>query len=192
MASKKFTVRLTGRTPLVLHNNCCVDPLHPLKKEISAITGKKKKVDADYLQLRKLEFVAGLYHTAEMGPFVPSQNIRKMLIEAARKDKNGKQFESGIFIIEDAAIQYEGPRDIEGMLSMGDEFSWTTPCGNQQATIMRTRPRFSKWSIQFEVEIEDSIVSEDMLRTAVEKSQTQVGLCDGRAIGCGRFKAEFI
>lgn len=193
MAAKKVSVRLTGRTPLVLHNNQCVNPRNPLKKQISAITSKgKRKTDADHDQLEKLEFLAGLYINDRIGPYVPAQNIRKMLIEAARKEKNGKQFESGAFVNEDVPILYDGPRDFEGMYAMGDKFVWTTVVGNQQASIMRTRPRFNEWKVEFEVYLEDSLVTVDMLCGALRHAQIAVGLCDGRSIGCGRFTWDLI
>lgn len=189
MSVESYKIRLTGRTDLVLHNNQCVDPLNPLKKEIAAITGKKKKTDSDHLQLRKLEFIAGLYFNDQLGPYVPAQNIRKMLIEAARKDKNGKQFESGVFIENHSPVQYEGPRTVDEMIKAGEEFMWTTPAGNQSATIMRTRPRFKKWSIEFTVLTESSLVTKDMIVNALRHAEISVGICDARSIGCGRFSA---
>ena len=192
MSVDVYKIRLVGRTDLVLHNNQCVDPLNPLKKQISAITGKKKKTDSDHLQLRKLEFIAGLYFSDQLGPFIPAQNLRKMLIEAARKDKNGKQFESGIFVEGHAPIQYEGPRSIEKMIEMGEEYMWTTPAGNQSSTIMRTRPRFKKWTVDFEVLAEPSLVQKDMLLNALRHAEISVGICDARSIGCGRFSASIL
>lgn len=192
MQQEKYAVRLKGLTDLVLHNNVCVDPLHPMKKEISAITSKKSKVDADHIQLRKLEFIASLYHNERLGPYIPSQNLRKMLIEGARKEKNGKQFESGCYVLEHAAIQYDGPRDIEGMIKAGDRFVWTTPCGNQQSTIMRTRARFSEWEVVFEVIVETSLVNLGMLESALKHAEIGVGICDGRSIGMGRFRSEVL
>jgi hypothetical protein len=192
MSVESYKIRLTGRTDLVLHNNQCVDPLNPLKKQISAITGKKKKTDADHLQLRVLEFIAGLYFNDQLGPYIPAQNLRKMLIEAARKDKNGKQFESGVFIEENSPIEYEGPRTVNELIAKGEEFMWTTPAGNQASTIMRTRPRFKKWAIEFVVLTESSLVNRDMIVNALRHAEISVGICDARSIGCGRFKAEIL
>lgn len=188
----QVTVRLTGKTPLVLHNNQCVDPRNPLKKAISAITSKgKRKTDADLEEIIRLEFAAGLYLDPVLGPVVPAQNIRKMLIEAARKDKNGKQFESGAYIYEASAIEYEGPRDLRGMIDDG-RFMWTTVVGNQSASILRTRPKFDQWALNFNVELEDTLVTKDMLQNAMNHAQLAVGLCDARAIGYGRFSWEIV
>lgn len=191
--SKTIRVRLNGRSPLVMHNNRCVNPRDPLKKAISAITGKgKRKTEADLDELERLEFVAGLYYDEQMGPYIPSQNIRKMLIEGARKVKLGKQFESGVFITDDVPVQYDGPRDFEEMWKLRDRFAWTTVVGNQKASILRTRPRFRQWSVEFSVILEDSLVSVDDLKTALKHAEIAVGLCDGRSVGCGRFDAEVL
>lgn len=193
MAVQSFTVRLTGTSPLVLHNNQCVDPRNPLKKKMSAITGRKgKKTESDLEELERLEFMAGLYMHDQHGPVIPAANIRRMLIDGARKDKNGKEFESGVFISGDAPIDYEGPRDAEQMWSQRDRFAWSTVVKNQRASIIRTRPRFMQWSSEVEVIVEDSIVSRDMLETALKRAAIMCGIGDGRSIGCGRFKFEIL
>lgn len=193
MSASQLTVRLTGRTPLVLHNNQCVNPRNPFKKQIASITSKgKRKTESDLDLLEKLEFASGLYINDQLGPYVPAQNLRKMLIEAARKEKNGKQFESGVFVIEDAPIEYEGPRTFEEMWALREQFAWTTVVGNQSASILRTRPRFNNWSLKFVVDIEDSLVTRDMMAGALKHAEISIGLCDGRSVGCGRFKAEII
>jgi len=193
VAIQNVTVRLTGRTPLVLHNNQCVDPRNHYKKKIAAITGKKaKKTESDLEELERLEFLSGLYMHDQYGPVIPAANIRRMLIDGARKDKNGKEFESGMFISEDVPIQYEGPRDAEGMWNDRERFAWSTVVKNQRSSILRTRPRFKSWSLEFQVDIEDSIVSLDMLNTALTRAAVMCGIGDGRSIGCGRFKFEIV
>lgn len=193
MGVQKYIVRLKGKSPLVLHNNQCVDPRNSLKKQMAAITNKKgKKTEADLEELERLEFMSGLYMCPQAGPVIPRANIRRMLIDGARKDKNGKEFESGIFLSDDAAIEYQGPRDAEGMWGQRDQFAWTTVVKNQRSSILRTRPRFKDWQIQFEVLTEDSIVSRDMLETALGRASVMCGIGDGRSIGYGRFSFEIL
>jgi len=186
---RTYRIRLVGTTPLVMHNNQLVNPLHPLKKAIASITAKgKKKTEADILKLYRLEFQASLYIDGLLGPYIPAQNLRKLMIEAARKSKDGKQFESGLFIDADAPVEYEGPRDMEGLLGRMDDFAWTTVCGNQRASIMRTRARFKTWAAEFSAIVETSLVSPEMIDNALSHSRF-IGICDGRSINCGRFNA---
>jgi hypothetical protein len=188
MSIQNVSIHLVGTTPLVMHNNQCVNPLNHYKKSISAITAKgKKKTDADFLQLAKLEFFSGLYINDHLGPFVPGHNIRKMLIEAARKEKNGKQFEAGCYVDHDAAVIYEGPKTKEEMFALGDKFVWTCVVGNQQSSIMRTRPRFENWELDFTITYENELLSVDSIKSALYYAKLCIGLCDGRSIGCGRF-----
>jgi hypothetical protein len=197
METETYRIRFEGTTPLVLHNNQCVNPLNPLKKKIAAITSKgKRKTDADHLQLYRLEFQAGLYINDRLGPYVPAQNIRATMIQGARKQKDGRQFESGIFIATDAPIEYDGPRTLLELIERGsyDEggFMWTTVVGNQASSIMRTRPRFDEWAIEFDMVCVKTLVSRDMVANALNAAEVQVGLCDGRSIGMGRFKATIL
>ena len=175
------------------YNNQCVDPRNQFKKKIAAITGRKgKKTESDLEELERLEFLSGLYMHDQHGPIVPVANIRRMLIDGARKDKNGKEFESGVFVVEDAPIQYDGPRDAEEMWKERERFAWSTVVKNQRASILRTRPRFKTWAVEFQVDIEDSIVSLDMLNTALMRAAVMCGIGDGRSIGCGRFNFEIV
>lgn len=186
----QMKIRLVGTSPLVLHNNRLANPLDEIKKKIATYTSKRKKTDADHHKIAELEFVGGLYFNKQ-GPYVPSMNLRKMLIEGGRKDKLGKQFESGVYVLEDAAIEYDGPRDVEGMWKDG-RFAWTTAVGNQRSTVFRTRPRFEEWAINFLIECDEDFLSVDDVTRALKRAERGVGICDARAIGCGRFSAELL
>lgn len=186
----EMKIRLNGITPLVMHSNRLANPLDPMKKELATLTGKKKKTDADYEQIAKIEFRAGLYING-VGPIIPSNNLRKMLIEGGRKSKMGKQFESGLCFVSDADLEYEGPREAEELWKDG-RFTWTTAVGNQRNTVMRTRPRFNEWACEFTIEFDDDLLSESDVSDALSKAERGVGVCDGRALGLGRFKAEIV
>lgn len=182
-------VKLIGTSPLILHNNQTADPLNDFAKKIGKLTKKQKKTEADHLEIRRLEFLAGLY-LGPNGPIVPTKCIRATLINGARKDKNGKNFESGLFVLGDADILYEGPRDPKGLYESG--FAWSTPCGNQRSTIIRTRPRFDKWELLFECDLDPELIDVDMFSKALQRAEKAVGLCDGRSIGMGRFTSSIL
>lgn len=196
MQTSRYSIRFEGVSPLVMHNNRCVNPLDPLKKKIAAITskGSRRLTDADYKQLYRLEFQAGLYYNDQLGPFVPSKWIRATLIAGARKSKDGKQFESGLYVVDsEVPLQYEGPRDLEGLLEAGSYddggFMWTAVCGNQRASIMRTRPRFDEWSCEAEIETVDELITRSMIENALRAAEIQCGMGDARSIGFGRFQS---
>ena len=180
-------IRLTGTTPLVMHSNRLVDPLHPLKKEIAAITIKKKKTDADHLEISRLEFIGSIY-CGDEGPFIPGANMRACLITGAKRDKMGSTFKSAIFVENDGILKYDGPRDVKGLWEKGDEFAWRTPVGNQSNTIMRTRPRFNDWETEFTVDFDEEQVNIEHLENALRHAE-KIGICDARALGYGKFSA---
>ena len=185
-----YRVRLEGRSPLVHHSNTMVNPLSKEKKALSALTGKKPKTDADYLAIQKLEFTAGLYHDKRLGVIIPCQNLRKMLIEGARKNKKGKQFEAGLIVEGDAVLEFPGQgKTIEELY---EDYAWTVPAGNQKSTIMRTRPRFDEWACEFDVLLEESLVDKSDLAAALKAAEIAVGICDARALGMGRFYSKVL
>jgi hypothetical protein len=196
----KMTIRLTGTSPLVLHNNILADPLHEAKRAMDKLTSKRKKTDADHEEIRRLEFIASLYMD-HRGPIMPMANCRKMLIEGGKKDRNGKQFESGLLMVADAFIEHDGPQrkpdatDDEHELYMSrlyGKFGWSTIVGNQKNKIVRTRPKFDEWAFEFQIELIEDLLDEPTVRMALQKAERGVGIGDGRSIGFGRFKAKVV
>lgn len=59
---KKFTLTLTGVTPLLVHNARLADPLDPIVRQTKPISGKRSKTEEDHLELARLEFIGGLYY----------------------------------------------------------------------------------------------------------------------------------
>ena len=62
---KKLHVTLNGTTPLIMHSPKCVNPLHPLAKQMKTLTSKKKKTEADLEAISDLEWEAGAYWVPE-------------------------------------------------------------------------------------------------------------------------------
>ena len=186
----RLSIKLTGVSPLVLHNNQTVNPLNPLAQKLKAITKKRSKTEADFKEIERLEFIAGLYFDDELGPYLPQANLRKMLVLGGRKDKRGKDFESGLFVLAPAKIEYDGPRDIESLYKLGDPFVFTSPVKVGTSTLIRTRPRFKGWSCRFDIEIETSLLDLETVSNALKKAGLAVGIGDGRSIGYGRFTSE--
>ena len=56
-----ITFRVVGSQPLLMNNPQTVDPTAPVTKAIKALTGKKKKTDADIEDIMRLKFAAALY-----------------------------------------------------------------------------------------------------------------------------------
>jgi hypothetical protein len=182
----KYTIKLSGTSALVMSNNRSVDPLDTLKKEMDKITSKRKKTDADHEELKRVEFMSRLYASDELGPYIPAANLRAMLIAGAKKQKMGTAFKSALYVLGDSKLEYDGPRDIEGMYEAG--YAWRVPVKNMgTSTVMRTRPKFEQWACEFDVDADEEVVNKSDIEEALEKARKYVGLGDARTLGYGRF-----
>ena len=51
---KKIRCEFHGVSPIILHSCQCVNPLHPLSREIKKITSKRNKTEEDLMKVRYL------------------------------------------------------------------------------------------------------------------------------------------
>src|SRR3954467_2600395 len=86
----------SGGSPLVCHNERLADPLDDIVRTISTFTAKRKKTEADHMEIARLEFLGGLY-TNGNGPCLPAWNILRCLQDGARRHKRGLDVPRGIY-----------------------------------------------------------------------------------------------
>lgn len=186
MSLQKLKCRIVGLLPLIQHRGGLANPLDPHTKAMKAISGKRKKVDADFEQLSKLEFLGSLY-TFDGCIVIPDFMLEATIIEGARKEKQGKVALAAIFA-KHAVLEYDGPQEPEKLWE-AEQFRYIVGVRVGQARVMRTRPKFDKWAANIELEYEDSMIDRDnvlrMFRTAGE----QIGIGDRRP-KFGRFRVE--
>jgi len=189
MADIRIKVKLNGISPMMMHNNQSCNPLNPFAKKMKAITSKRKKTDEDFEELSKIEWEASLYFNPEIGPFVPSINVEGMLRDAAKKLKKGTDVKQSVRVFPfEIPLQYKGPRDMDGLKKIafagekvnGEDFLDMRSVKVQQSTIMRTRPRFNKWAVEFEIEADDTIFNEDDIIHILKIAGTKICLSDYR------------
>lgn len=178
---------LQGTSALLMHNPQMVDPDFEINRQIKALTAKRKRTDEDNRAIERLEWYGGLY--LEDGVVVqPTSKIRKCLIETARISKQGKQVERAVTISSVyAPLVYQGPRDIDAIYA-DSKFTSRLSVGVNGKRVMRTRPQFFPWALEFEgLFIEDAGLNFDELERIVELSGQVSGIGDNRANGYGRF-----
>jgi hypothetical protein len=186
MAWKVLSYKLTSACQMLVHNGQTADPLNKWAKAMKAITGKRNKTDADHEELSRLEFLAGLY-IGQDGPIIPAVNIDAMLINAAKKLKEGNSAKVGIFCAEHARMDYDGPRTAEELFS-DDRFRHVAIVRVNAGRVARTRPIFHEWSAVVKMNLEDSVLNASQLDRWFAIAGTQVGLGDWRPQN-GRFQA---
>lgn len=173
---KTLEIEIEGVCPMLMHNGRLADPLDKHTKKLAALTAKRKKTDDDHAEVADAEWEGGLYWSAELGgPYIPSQNIEAMLSESAARDRRKAAALGGI-VAEDAPLKYRGPRDIAG-LRADPAFRDRALVNVKGARIMRTRPRFQRWSATLKLTLIGD-ASPDEVRRWCEVAGSQIGIGD--------------
>ena len=186
MAWQTLRYKLTASAPLIQHNGQTADPLNKWAKLLKSISGKRKKTDADYEEMARIEFLAGLYLSAD-GPIIPNTVIDGMTVRAAMKMKEGPVAKSGVFCLDHARLGYAGPRQPDELWA-DERFRFAANVRVGQARVMRMRPKFDEWSAVVSLNIEDTLVNPAQVDRWMTIAGTQVGIGDWRP-QYGRFVA---
>lgn len=184
-------ITFTGTAPLMMHNVRLADSLDPYTRQLAAISSKRKKTDDDRLEMSRIEFLGGLYHDEDMGPYIPAENVFRCLMNAATVNRAGKKIERGVIIqSRRIPLAYDGPREPEKMWGTGEsEFVDRRVVAVMGKRIVRTRPIFNTWAIDFNVLLNPQVLDEDEFRVTLENAGTMIGLGDYRRF-YGKFSVE--
>lgn len=183
-----FIIELTGTAPILMHNSRLADKLDPITKAKALVSAKKRKTEEDDLELSRLEFLGGLYFDETVGPYLPGDNIFKALVEAARKSKQGKSVEQGLFITtNENPLIYDGPRDIDGLWA-DQNFVFRRTVKQQMSRITRTRPIFTEWSTEVEGAFDPNVLDKKDVENFAQIAGAYIGVGDWRP-RYGRFEA---
>jgi hypothetical protein len=188
---QKITITLKGASTLLLHNGRLANPMDKFARQLKALTGKRKKQEEDYEAMAKVEFLAGLYLDEKGSYILPGHNLEAVMLEGAKRDKNGKQVHGGAFIDYDPVLKFTGSeKSPEELWSGGEHALMVSVCVNNRQRIMRTRPIIpAGWNTTFDVTYDPGIVSEDMIRQAFDVAGRERGIGDWRP-KYGRFVVE--
>jgi hypothetical protein len=176
-------VEIEGVSPILHHSAQLADPTNEWTLEMKKITSKhhSKKTDADMERLVELEFQGGLYFDDEIGPIIPDYVIEGAIRDAARTTRKGKQVESGIMVTpEKIKLIYDGPRDRNSLFSDKRFVDTRAVKLQKKNTIMRTRPRFDKWSAAFEVTVICEVIDIESVAGFLETAGKLKGVMDYR------------
>lgn len=189
---QKLTFTISGVAPLLMHNGRLADQSDPYTRQMKEISAKRKKVDSDFEEMGRLEFLGSLYLNEDNEPCIPSFVFEACLIGrggAARKEKMGKEAAAALWVVEDAPLIYDGPRNPDELWK-DKKFVSRALVRVGQARVTRTRPIFKEWKAEFVVEFNPELLNEESVRRWVEVASEQVGLCDWRP-RFGRFEVDW-
>jgi hypothetical protein len=189
----QIEIRLQGVSPLLCHNGQTADPRNTYAKAMKAVSSKRKKTDADYDELARLEWLAGLYRSAD-DLVIPDYVIESVMIAGAKKSRRGSQAKCGLYTTQHATLQFDGkPAAINDatLTEMFESGNFTHTIGVKigQAKVMRTRPVFRNWSCTAIAQYDPDVLNLRDIEEIASDAGKFVGLGDWRPKH-GRFEAQ--
>jgi len=174
---------VSGLSALIMHNGRLADPLDEWAKKLKKLTAKKSKTDDDHELIGEVEWEASMYWTEGLGIYLPSMNIARMLLDAAKKIKLGRQT-PGILVENEVGFKVEhrlgNTRGIEKMRK-DPEYRYRCCAGVAGRKIMRTRFRVpAPYTVKFTVLLDYSLLDLEQFREIVAIAGHQIGWCDQR------------
>lgn len=160
---------------------------------MKAVSSKRKKTDADYDEMARLEWLAGLYRI-DGDLVIPDYVIESTVIGGAKKSKRGPQAKCGLFFTEHASLQFDGKPDVindETLAEMFASGNFTHTIGVKvgMSKVMRTRPIFRSWSLVATCQFDPDVLNQRDIEEIASDAGKLVGLGDWRPKH-GRFEAE--
>lgn len=183
MDIQQVCVRIEGHQPLIFHNSQLANPLSVWSKRMKDVTSKRKKTDADVMELQRIEFMGGLYYDDAIGVYIPGQWIEATIVAAMASVKRGqKKHVRGGLYIDDAKIplEYDGPRDVDEMWASG-KFHRLDIVSVMRSRIVRCRPCFQPpWAAEFTITIVPQVLNVSDVQDALIHASLLEGLGDYR------------
>lgn len=183
---KQIKVRIKGTRPMLMHAATGANPLDAMTKEHKKLTSKRTKTDDDHEQIAKSEFLMSFYYDKEAGPYIPGINIEASIIAGAKLKKLGSTFKRGAEVLtEIAPLEYNGPRNPEKLWTQG--FYDARMVKVSTSKLMRYRPLFTDWELEFEVIFDEEILNKDDVVNCISDAGAYCGIGDYRP-KFGRFE----
>ena len=177
---KNLLVTWKGLSPLIMHSCQCVNPLHPIARELKKYTSKRTKTEEDLLKISDLEWESGAYWKDDIGLYIPGENVEATIRNGAKLNKQGKNIERFVSVTYLYIPLDYGENLTKEQLINNYEYRDTRIMAVQRSKVVRTRPRFDQWRIQFNLMYDEEKIDLDAIIQALENAGKYVGLCDSR------------
>ncbi len=165
---------------MLIHNGSLADPLYSYSKMLKAVTSKRQKSDADHEKMGELEFQGSLYYDDIQGPYIPGDMLDAAIQNGGKKKKLGKSIATSVRVLDDVnPLLYKGPRT-RAELWADDFYRDRRPVKVTTNKVIRTRPKFTDWSLEFCVELFPCELNPDDVKQAIVDAGIYSGLGDYR------------
>ncbi len=178
---KQLKVVLTSENGMLMHSDRLVDPLSKEGRAHKALTSdrKLKATDEGKVAIAKSLYLGAFYQNHEGKIILPLLNIRKSLIEGARRYKLGKDVERAVIVMDDAELIYDGPDTPEELWEDGNFLDARTVVIGR-AKVMAYRPLFREWMAEVDVIIDEELFDIEDLKRCWETAGKLMGIGDFR------------
>ena len=169
---ERYRVVLRGIRPLLMHRVALDETPGPTR----AGGRPDPKVEAKH----------GLYTDKKGRIVVPALNIQASLRAAARRYRVPGRGRATFadYVLSGLSVE---PDEVPLQIPDGrkPERAWKVdvrPAVIQKARILRARPRFDEWVLDFFITIRDPVITPDTLRSIIDEAGSSVGLLDFRPL----------
>lgn len=174
-------------SPLLMHNERLADPLDAYARWLAELSKKRSKTERDIEEIGRREFLGAGYWLVDGGPgkkvstpYIPTWNIVRCLQEGAKRHKLGKHVIRGIVpVSEETPLIYDGPTDASELWKSGT-FHSRKGVGVGQRRVIRTRPCFTDWKLEAELELDLNILDPDVVSIIALEAGRYEGIGDAR------------
>ena len=191
MTFQYLNCKITGVAPILFNNGQMADPMNRFAKALKQVSSKRAKTDADFIEMQRIEWYGSLY--VQDGKLIlPAEGLEAAFINGAKKSKLGKTAQAGLFVTENARLQFDGDDLTVDELFERDQNRLT--CGvkmNGKSRVMKTRFKAKDWSAILKICYEDSLLNAQQVKDAIYVCGEQIGIFDWRPKH-GRYVVEFI
>lgn len=179
---KTIHISLKGTTPLIMHSCRSLNHFDPISIEMAKINAKKKKkTEEDQIRLSDLEWEAGLYWDDVTGrPYIPAENIEATVRDGAKARRKGKDIVRAFNVLDMMVHLDIGENLTKEQMATDSRFRDVRPMVVARNRIMRTRPRFNMWKVEFNAIYDETALDFNDIVDAIEYAGQYVGLCDSR------------
>jgi hypothetical protein len=178
MNAETLTLELIGTRPLLMRSGRLADPLDPIATELSKVTAKRPKTQADHGEIGRLEFLGGLWLDGGR-PCVPAEVIEAAFLAAARTRRRGRQAQAGFLVERPSALIYDGPSSPDELWAQ-QRFRFRHGVRVNDSRTIRTRPIFDQWRARVEVTFLPSVLDPREVRDLFAVAGFGIGIGDWR------------
>ena len=177
---KNLKITWKGTSPLIMHSCQCVNPLHPIAKEIKKYTSKRKKTEEDLLRIADLEWESGAYWKDGIGLYMPAENVEATIVNGGKAYRKGTDIQKYCEVT-DLYIPFDYGENLTKEQLIADyNYRDTRIMTVQRSKVLRTRPRFDQWKISFNLRYDETKIDLETIVNVLEYAGNYVGLCDSR------------